>query len=298
MEELIYRDRRGTRCSKWNELGRKFSRDDLMGLWVADMDFATAACVREALRRQVDFGVFGYDIPSEGYYRAFMNWEKTSHGYEVQREWLRYSPGVVAAFNWFVQLLTQPGDAVLIQTPVYYPFMFAATDHGRKLIKNELRNTDGVYSVDFEDFERKIVEEQVKIFLLCSPHNPVGRVWQMEELRQMLDICRAHGVYVIADEIHHDFIHGENRHIPAATVGVYDDMLVTLTSPSKTFNLAGLKNSVIIIPAPRLRCAYDDYTKKLHVDTGNSVGFVAAEAAYDGGRPWLESVLQPVWGKY
>ncbi len=142
------------------------------------------------------------------------------------------------------------------------------------------------------------MEEQVKIFLLCSPHNPVGRVWQMEELRQMLDICRAHGVYVIADEIHHDFIYGENRHIPAATVGAYDDMLVTLTSPSKTFNLAGLKNSVIIISDPRLRCAYDDYTKKLHVDTGNSVGFVAAEAAYDGGRPWLESVLQTVWGNY
>lgn len=298
MEELIYRDRRGTNCSKWNGLGKKFSRDDLMGLWVADMDFAAPQCVRDALREKVEFGVFGYDNVPESYYQAFIHWEKTYHGYEVRREWLRYSPGVVAAFNWFVQLLAQPGDAVLIQTPVYYPFMFAALDNGCRLVKNELVNTGGVYTVDFADFERKIVEERVKVFLLCSPHNPVGRVWHREELRQMLDICKAHGVHVIADEIHHDFVYGENRHTPAATVGNYDDILVTLTAPSKTFNLAGLKNSIIIIPDETLRRSYDVYTGKLHTANGNSFGVAAAEAAYTGGRPWLESVLKTVWGNY
>ncbi len=296
MEELIYRDRRGTNASKWNHLEKKFTRDGLLGLWVADMDFAAPACVREALHRQVEFGVFGYDETPEGYYEAFLRWEKTWHGYEVRREWLRHSPGVVAAFNWFIQLLTRPGDGVLVQTPVYYPFLSAAEDNGCRLVKCELVNTNGVYTVDFTDFERKLAEERVKVFLLCSPHNPVGRVWRREELKTLLELCRAHGVYVIADEIHHDFVHGDHPHLPAATLGDYDDMLVTLTAPSKTFNLAGLKNSVIIIPDEALRRSYDAYTRRLHVADGNSFGVTAAEAAYTGGRPWLEQVLQVVRG--
>ena len=180
MEELIYRDRRGTNASKWNRLSPRFTREDLLGLWVADMDFAAPACVREALHKQVDFGVFGYDVTPDAYYEAFLHWEKTYHGYEPQRAWLRYSPGVVAGFNWLIQLLTKPGDGVLVQTPVYYPFLSAATDNGCRLVENELVNTAGVYTVDLADFERKLTEEHVKVFLLCSPHNPVGRVWRRE----------------------------------------------------------------------------------------------------------------------
>ena len=298
MEELIYRDRRGTNASKWNRLSPRFTREDLLGLWVADMDFAAPACVREALHKQVDFGVFGYDATPEAYYEAFLHWEKTYHGYEPQRAWLRYSPGVVAGFNWLIQLLTKPGDGVLVQTPVYYPFLSAATDNGCRLVENELVNTAGVYTVDLADFERKLTEEHVKVFLLCSPHNPVGRVWRREELAAMLELCRVHGVYVISDEIHHDFTHGGHKHIPAATVGEYDDMLVTLTAPSKTFNLAGLKNSVVIIPDEKLRKAWDSYTGKLHTATGGSFGVIAAQAAWEGGRPWLEQVLQTVEGNY
>lgn len=297
MEELIYRDRRGTNSNKWNHLTGRFTREGLLGLWVADMDFAAPACVREALRRKVDFGVFGYDTAPDSYYEAFIRWEKTYHGYAVQRDWLRYSPGVVAAFNWFVQLFTQPGDGVLVQTPVYYPFLSAATDNGCRLICSELVNTDGVYTIDFADFERKLAEERVKVFLLCSPHNPVGRVWRREELERMLSLCRQYGVRVIADEIHHDFTYGEPSHIPTATVGDHDDMLVTLTAPSKTFNLAGLKTSVIIIPDPELRKSWDAYTGKLHTDSGNSFGVTAAEAAYTGGRPWLDQVLRTVPGE-
>lgn len=298
MEELIYRDRRGTNASKWNRLSPRFTREDLLGLWVADMDFAAPACVREALHKQVDFGVFGYDVTLDAYYEAFLHWEKTYHGYEPQRAWLRYSPGVVAGFNWLIQLLTKPGDGVLVQTPVYYPFLSAATDNGCRLVENELVNTAGVYTVDLADFERKLTEEHVKVFLLCSPHNPVGRVWRREELAAMLELCRVHGVYVISDEIHHDFTHGGHKHIPAATVGEYDDMLVTLTAPSKTFNLAGLKNSVVIIPDEKLRKAWDSYTGKLHTATGGSFGVIAAQAAWEGGRPWLEQVLQTVEGNY
>lgn len=298
MEELIYRDRRGTNASKWNRLSPRFTREDLLGLWVADMDFAAPACVREALHKQVDFGVFGYDVTPDAYYEVFLHWEKTYHGYEPQRAWLRYSPGVVAGFNWLIQLLTKPGDGVLVQTPVYYPFLSAATDNGCRLVENELVNTAGVYTVDLADFERKLTEEHVKVFLLCSPHNPVGRVWRREELAAMLELCRVHGVYVISDEIHHDFTHGGHKHIPAATVGEYDDMLVTLTAPSKTFNLAGLKNSVVIIPDEKLRKAWDSYTGKLHTATGGSFGVIAAQAAWEGGRPWLEQVLQTVEGNY
>ena len=298
MEELIYRDRRGTNASKWNRLSPRFTREDLLGLWVADMDFAAPACVREALHKQVDFGVFGYDVTPDAYYEAFLHWEKTYHGYEPQRAWLRYSPGVVAGFNWLIQLLTKPGDGVLVQTPVYYPFLSAATDNGCRLVENELVNTAGVYTVDLADFERKLTEEHVKVFLLCSPHNPVGRVWRREELAAMLELCRVHGVYVISDEIHHDFTHGGHKHIPAATVGEYDDMLVTLTAPSKTFNLAGLKNSVVTIPDEKLRKAWDSYTGKLHTATGGSFGVIAAQAAWEGGRPWLEQVLQTVEGNY
>ena len=298
MEELIYRDRRGTNASKWNRLSPRFTREDLLGLWVADMDFVAPACVREALHKQVDFGVFGYDVTPDAYYEAFLHWEKTYHGYEPQRAWLRYSPGVVAGFNWLIQLLTKPGDGVLVQTPVYYPFLSAATDNGCRLVENELVNTAGVYTVDLADFERKLTEEHVKVFLLCSPHNPVGRVWRREELAAMLELCRVHGVYVISDEIHHDFTHGGHKHIPAATVGEYDDMLVTLTAPSKTFNLAGLKNSVVIIPDEKLRKAWDSYTGKLHTATGGSFGVIAAQAAWEGGRPWLEQVLQTVEGNY
>ena len=298
MEEWIYRDRRGANASTWNRLSPRFTREDLLGLWVADMDFAAPACVREALHKQVDFGVFGYDVTPDAYYEAFLHWEKTYHGYEPQRAWLRYSPGVVAGFNWLIQLLTKPGDGVLVQTPVYYPFLSAATDNGCRLVENELVNTAGVYTVDLADFERKLTEEHVKVFLLCSPHNPVGRVWRREELAAMLELCRVHGVYVISDEIHHDFTHGGHKHIPAATVGEYDDMLVTLTAPSKTFNLAGLKNSVVIIPDEKLRKAWDSYTGKLHTATGGSFGVIAAQAAWEGGRPWLEQVLQTVEGNY
>ena len=298
MEQLIYRDRRGTNSLKWDYPARQFSRPDLLPLWVADMDFAAPECVREVLRRQAEFGVFGYPTSAEAYFEAFLAWEQDRHGFAVRREWLRYSPGVVAGFYWFVHLLTQPGDAVLIQPPVYYPFKNAVKDTGRRLVTNELVNAGGVYTIDFDDFERKITDEQVRAFILCSPHNPVGRVWTQAELEQMLSICRDHGVFVIADEIHQDFVFPGHTHIPAASIGGYDDILVTLTAPSKTFNLAGLKTSVAMIPNPDIRKKFDDFAGRIRMTDGPLSGMAAAAAAYTGGRDWLEAVLDTVWSNY
>lgn len=294
-EPLIFRDRRGTNAMKWNHLDKiGFRGENLLGMWVADMDFAAPASVREALRQAADFGVFGYDAPPMDYQDAFIAWEKERHGLTVEKEWIRFSPGVVTGFYWLVKKLTEPGDAVLIQTPVYYPFMSAIEDQGRRMVKSELVNTDGVYTIDFEDFERKIVTEGVRVFILCSPHNPIGRIWTRDELERMLSICRAHGVKVISDEIHHDFELRGHKHVPTLSVGDYGDMVAMLTAPSKTFNLAGLQNSFVILPDAGIREKYDEALRDVHIMGGNSLGNVAAAAAYTGGADWLSSVLRTV----
>ncbi len=294
-EQLIFRDRRGTNAMKWNYLDRiGFKGENLLGMWVADMDFASPECVRRALREAADFGVFGYDAAPKEYHEAFIAWEKERHGLEIDREWIRFSPGVVTGFYWLVKMLTEPGDSVLIQTPVYYPFMSAIEDQGRKLVRSELVNTNGIYTVDFEDFERKITEEAVRVFILCSPHNPIGRIWTRSELAKMLEICRRHSVKVISDEIHHDFELGGHKHTPTLSVGDYGDMVAMLTAPSKTFNLAGLQNSFVILPDKDIRDRYDAALRDVHIMGGNSLGNVAAAAAYTGGADWLESVLRTV----
>ena len=294
-EQLLFRDRRGTNAMKWNHMNQFSAKGgDLLGLWVADMDFAAPECVRQAIVRAGEFGIFGYDAVPAGYSEAFIRWEKTYHGYEVKPEWIRFSPGEVTGCDWFVRLIARPGDAVMILTPVYYPFMSAVEEQGRRLVKCELVNTDGNYTVDLNAFEDAIRRENVKCLLFCSPHNPVARVWTREELEAMLTVCRRYGVKVISDEIHQDFEHPGHKHIPAATLGDYDDMLVTLTAPSKTFNLAGLQNSIAIVPDETLRKRYDELLEEMHIHGGNSIGFIAAAAAYAGGRPWLEQVLAAV----
>ncbi len=287
---IRYLDRRHTDCSKWDNLGAMFGSDDLQAMWVADMDFRCPDCVIEALRAYTDFGVFGYYKPRDSYLQAFLDWEETHHGYRVQRDWVRFAPGVVPAVNWLLQALTAPGDAVIVQTPVYYPFLDAVRNNGRTLVCSDLIELDGIYTVDFEDFERKIAEHHVKLFILSSPHNPVGRVWTPEELRSMLDICRRHGVYVLSDEIHHDFVFGDRVHTPSALAAPCDEFLVTLTAASKTFNLAGCQNSFVVIPDAGLRERYDRFTACIRIQSGNPFGYIAVESAYRGGEPWLREV--------
>lgn len=293
-------DRHGTDCSKWDILPDKYGDGDLVSMWVADMDFKAPEAVIRALREKVDFGVFGYSLTRGGYYQAFMDWERERHGWEVRREWLRFTPGVVTGIFWCIHMLTQKGDSVIVNMPVYYPFHHAVKDTGRRLVYSELINRDGAYSIDFEDFEDKIVKNQVKAYILCSPHNPVGRVWREEELERLLKICRKHHVIVISDEIHHDLIMGDHPHIPTASVagGKYADMVIALTAASKTFNLAGMKNSFVIIPGEELRERFDRLAFNLHEDTGNMLGYYAAEAAYRYGGEWLDTVIEIIRDNY
>lgn len=298
MEELIYVDRRGTNCAKWDNLKNMFGEDNLHAMWVADMDFQVPGCVKEALHKYVEEGVFGYYAIPDSYYQAFMNWEEKRHGLKTEKEWLRFSPGVVAAFHWLVQIFSEPGDAVIINTPVYYPFSHAVNNNGRKLITSELINSHGTYTIDFEDFEKKIVENDVKIFILCSPHNPAGRVWTAEELKTLFDICRKHQVFVISDEIHQDLVIGDKKQIPSYLIGDYKDMMIAITAPSKTFNLAGGQNSIVMIPDEGLRAKWDAFVQTIRVENGNPFGYIAAEAAYNGGEEWLESVLEQLKDNY
>lgn len=298
MEEIKYVERRNTNCNKWDAQTKMFGEEGLHAMWVADMDFRVPQCVVDALEEYVQFGVYGYYKVPEEYYQAFINWEKTYHGYEAKKEWIRFSPGVVAGFHWLVQMFTEPGDAVIVNTPVYYPFLHAVENNGRTLVCSELVNNGGCYTIDFEDFEKKIVENKVKLFILCSPHNPAGRVWKKEELETLFEICRKHEVYVISDEIHQDLVFGDHAHIPSLSIGDYQDMIVTLTAPSKTFNLAGGQNSIVMIPDEKLRNMWDTYTAGNRVLGGTSFGYVAAQAAYENGREWLEGVKEKIKENY
>ncbi len=291
-------ERRGTNSTKWDGTSAKFGADDLLPMWIADMDFPAPGCVHEALKKIIDFGVYGYSFVDDGYYQSFIDWEKKKHGYEVKKEWLRYTPGVVSGLYWFINAMTLPGEACMILTPCYYPFMDAVRNTGRKLICCDLVNTGGHYTVDLKKFEDTIRVNHVKLFLLCSPHNPVGRVWSRTELNGILDICKHRGVFVVSDEIHQDITFGGHRHIPAAAAGDYDDMLATLTSASKTFNLAGCKNSFAVIPDREIRERFDRYAKSIRVTRGSVFGYVAVEAAYRNGEPWLERVLNIIAENY
>lgn len=297
MSLVTYVDRRNTDCSKWDAQSENFGEEGLHAMWVADMDFQVPACVTDALSAYVKEGVFGYYTAPDSYYNAFINWEK-EHGYTVKREWIRFSPGVVSGFNWIVQMMTKPKDPVIVLTPVYYPFLYAVTNNDRTLITSDLINDHGVYSIDFEDFEQKIIDNHVKLFIFCSPHNPVGRVWKKEELDKLVAICKKHHVFIISDEIHHDLLAPGQKHIPIASIADYDDSLVTVTAPSKTFNLAGCQNSIIIIPDEKLREKWDAFTTSIRVTSGNTFGYIAARAAYTGGRPWLNEVNEIVHNNY
>ncbi len=220
------------------------------------------------------------------------------HGWRPDTEWIRHTPGVVPALAVSMLAFTQPGDGILVQPPVYYPFFAAITGRGRRVVENPLAFDGERFWMDFEDLERKLDDSSVKMAFLCSPHNPGGRVWTREELEKFASLCAARGIIVISDEIHQDFVYGEHEHVPTATLGDYDEFLLTMTAPSKTFNLAGLQNSIIIIPDPKLRARWDSFQHRLHMKGGNSIGFVAAEAAYKGGREWLDEVKEQIYSNF
>lgn len=262
---------------------------DVLPLWVADMDFRAPEPVLEALRRAVEHGIFGYSEVKGGYYETISRWFLDHFQWQTQPEWLVKTPGVVFALAMAVRALTQPGDGILIQPPVYYPFYSVIHDNDRHLVENELLYQDGRYFIDFEDFERKIVENRVKLFILCSPHNPVGRIWTLEDLQRMGKICQAHNVYVVSDEIHCDFaFEAHPHHIFLSAVPELADRTIICTAPSKTFNLAGLQVSNIWIPGEDVRRKFALEIDRCGYSQLNALGLVACQAAYAGGGEWLE----------
>lgn len=293
-------NRKGTNSLKWDALDVRFGNPDLTAAWVADMEFKAPTEVLEAIKKRVDHGVFGYTYVWDSYYEAFNKWQTRRHEFPIQNEWLRFSTGIVTAIYWFVHAFTKPSDSIVILTPVYYPFHNAVKDNGRQLVTSELTFNDGKYEIDFSDFEQKIISENVKLFIHCSPHNPVGRVWTKEESERLFGICHEHDVLVISDEIHQDLVFAGHKHIPSANIanGKYVDQLITVTAPSKTFNLAGLLVSHIIIQNEKLRQQFDEYVNTISQTEVNVLGMTGAEAAYTHGEPWLNGLLSVVESNY
>ena len=287
-------ERKGTYSLKWDALDKRFGNADLISMWVADMEIKAPKEVIEALKERCEHGVFGYSYVSDEYYNSVIKWLKEKHNYEIKKEWLRFTNGVVTAIYCFVNIFTKVDDAILILTPVYYPFHNAVKDNNRKLITCDLKNTDGYFTIDYDEVEKKIVENKVKLFIQCSPHNPAGRVWKEEELARILEICKKHNVLVISDEIHQDIIMKGYKHIPSAIVanGKYADNLITVSAASKTFNLAGLIHSNIIISNAELRKKYDEEIKKINQTEISILGMLATQVAYERGSEWLENVKE------
>ena len=284
-------DRHGTNCLKYDFAIERGKPADILPLWVADMDFQTAPAILERLEETVKHGIFGYSDGKEGYFAAVQNWYRERFGWETKPEWLVKTPGVVFALAAAVRAYTKEGDGVLLQQPVYYPFSEVITDNGRKIVNSPLKITDGYYTMDLDDLETKIVENKVKLFLLCSPHNPVGRVWSEEELRRVGEICLRHGVLVVSDEIHSDFTYGENiHHVFASLDEKYAAITTTCTAPSKTFNIAGLQISNIWISNPELRARFRAEVTAAGYSQVNLMGLVACQAAYETGEEWLKEL--------
>lgn len=287
-------ERKNTDCLKFDAATRRGYPEDILPLWVADMDFPAAPPILEALQKRITHGVFGYSEPDpDRFFPVLERWFRERHNWQIQKDWLLQTPGVVFALAMAVKAFTEPGDAVLIQQPVYYPFSEVILDNGRHRVSSDLLLKGGRYEIDFADFERKIVENKVKLFLLCSPHNPVGRVWTRDELEMVAAICRKHNVIVIADEIHEDFVWTERPHIPYASLGgAIAEKAVICTAPSKTFNLAGLQVSNIFIPDYGLRRRFKHEINAAGYSQLNTLGLIACEAAYGEGFSWLQEVKQ------
>ena len=266
--------------------------DDILPLWVADMDFRSPDSVVEALKKAVDLGIFGYSRADESYFDAVAAWYQKRHHLTLQPEWMTCTPGIVFALSIAVRAFTQEGDAVLIQPPVYHPFSRAILRNKRTLVENPLVLKDGHYEMDLEDLEQKVLDEHVKLMILCNPHNPVGRVWTREELTALADICLRHHVYVISDEIHGDFVWQGHEQTPYASISEEACLhSMMCTAPSKTFNLAGMATSNLFIPDPEMRRKFRSELLDVGQENMNRLGLFACRAAYEGGGEWLDQLI-------
>lgn len=285
-------DRTNNFSAKWSEMNKNFGTNDLLPMWVADMDFLTAPCVMEALKDRLEQGIFGYTTRPSSYNESIVNWLDNRFSWKINQEWLMFSPAVITSISLLIQNLTQKNDKIMIQEPVYSPFHSIVESNERNLVISPLvKLDDGSYVMDYEDIEAKI--KDVKVFILCNPHNPVGRVWTREELTRLGEICLKHNVLVISDEIHSDIILKNHKHTPFASISKeFSENTITCMAPTKTFNLAGLQSSFLVISNPYYYEVMDKAFSILDIKRNNAFSLVATEAAYNYGEDWLYELIK------
>ncbi|MBN2638067.1 MAG: PatB family C-S lyase [Bacteroidales bacterium] len=289
--------REGTDTIKYDFRKEYFGSEDVIPMWVADMDFSTPKCITDAIQQRAQHPIYGYTKVTEDYLESIVNWQKTRHQWEIEKDWVAFSPGIVPAVNFAIQAYTQEGDGIIVQPPVYFPFFSAVKDNNRTLLENQLKYENGSYSIDFDDLEKKA--KKAKMLILSSPHNPVGRCFTKDELEKMGEICLKNNVIILSDEIHNDLILPGYEHITTARVSKeISDITITCIAPTKTFNIAGLSSSSVIIPNEKLRKTFTDYMNKLHITRGNLFGYVAATAGYQKGAPWVDALMEYIEGNF
>ena len=284
-------DRTNNFSAKWSEMNKNFGTNNLLPMWVADMDFLTAPCIMEALKDRLEQGIFGYTTRPSSYNESIVNWLDNRFSWKIKSDWLMFSPAVVTSISLLIQNLTKKNDKIMIQEPVYSPFHNMVKKNERDLVISPLiKLEDGSYVMNYEDIESKI--KDVKIFILCNPHNPVGRVWTREELTRLGEICLKHNVLVISDEIHSDIVFRNHKHTPFASISKeFEQNTITCMAPTKTFNLAGLQSSFVVIPNPSYYEILNNAFSKLDITRNNAFSLVATEAAYNYGEDWLNDLL-------
>ena len=291
-----YIERRGTHCVKHDALKENFGRDDLIPLWVADMDFPTPDFIREALHQRLAHPILGYTVEYDGYRQSIEKWLMQRHGWQVKREWMRYIPGIVKGIGMVINRFTQPGDKIIIQPPVYHPFRLVPEHNEREIVMNPLRKTECGYEMDFENLEQ-VIDDKCKVLILANPHNPVGITWSRETLAQLADIAVKHNIVVISDEIHCDMPLYGNHHIPFATVSENAARCsITFGAPSKTFNIAGIVSSYCIIPNEELRNHFFSYLSANEFDMATIFAMTATEAAFTKGEEWRQQMISYIEG--
>ncbi|MFD2672661.1 MalY/PatB family protein [Marinicrinis sediminis] len=284
-------NRKQTHSYKWDQSEKLFGDPDLLPLWVADMDFECPPAVKEAVMKRAEHGVYGYTFRPDSYYPAITSWFERRHDWKLEESWLTDSPGIVTSLSLAVELFSSPGSAVILQSPVYYPFYDVIRMNGRKVAKNPLVLKDGRYEIDFEHLEQ-LMKDGAKLFLLCSPHNPGGRVWEKEELARIGALCEQYGVLVVSDEIHCDLVYEGKKHIPYASIS--EEMAqhsLTCLAPTKTFNMPGLQSSFMVIPNPKLKRQFEMRIKTLSIHMMSYMAVDAVQAAYNEGEQWLDELL-------
>lgn len=288
-------NRRGTNSMKWDEA----EDPEMLPLWVADMDFETAPCIKEALRNRVEHGCYGYTFVPESYYEAVISWFDRRHGWQIERDWIQYTSGVVPAISCCIKAMTKPGDQVLVLTPVYNCFFSSIRNNGCRIAESHLIESGDSFIIDYEDVERRCAEPETRILLLCNPHNPAGRVWTKDELSRINDICIRHGVIVISDEIHNELVMPGYKYTPFAAVSeACQKNCIALSSPSKSFNTAGLQIANIVCCHPEWQQKIDRAINDNEVCDVNPFGVIALQAAYNEGEEWLDALRAYLYDNY